>query len=141
MKYHEKTEVDRRYWSVGDLAKQLNIADSCIRYWLIEFGIDDRIKRNRAGERILKAGDVDLLTQIHYLLKVELFTIPGAKRKLAALLSPYRNERIKVDESEVSNMLRVGCIVLCFLVMSCRPYFNQANVVKVEKGKHSQIGR
>lgn len=108
MKYHDKTEVERRYWSVGEVARKLEVAPSAIRYWIDEFGMDARIKRNRHQDRMLESADVELLREIHRLLKAELYTVAGVRRKLVSRLAHYHQGSMMIDEVEVNNMLRVG---------------------------------
>lgn len=72
--------ITRRYWTVGELAEQMNVAPSMLRYWQTEFGFD--VHRDKKGDRRFTADEVEQVKKIHYLLKVECYTIRGAKRQM-----------------------------------------------------------
>lgn len=87
MKYHQKTEVEKLYYVVGEAAEMLDVARSNVRYWLIQFGIDGEVKRGRSlnpkgAYRKLTRSDLNKLFEIKRLLHDEGYTIRGAKKKL-----------------------------------------------------------
>lgn len=84
MKYYDKTEIEKVYFSIGEVSLILGLAESKIRFWLNVFNLDDTIKRAH-GQRRFRAGDVNKLTEIKRLIHSELYTIPGAKRQLAKM--------------------------------------------------------
>jgi len=88
MCYREK-EIEKLYWSTYEVAKDLGVAYSTIWFWLKEFDLDSSIKRSKrsaisrmACTRRFTLQDLELLREIHRLLTVELYTIPGARRQL-----------------------------------------------------------
>lgn len=81
MKYYDQTEIPRRYWTIGQVAEQLNVAPSLLRFWQTEFGF--YVRRDKNGDRQFTAAEFDKVREIYRLLKVELYTIAGAKRQLA----------------------------------------------------------
>ena len=62
MPYKEKT-VERLYWSIGEVAEQMGVNTSLIRYWEKEFGMI-RPKRTGRGDRMYTSKDIDLLKRI-----------------------------------------------------------------------------
>lgn len=103
MVWKEK-EIEKRYYTIGEVAKLLELTTPTIRFWLCEFEVDYKIRRTHRGnngteDRRFVSGDIELLKEIKRLLTVELYTIPGAKRQL---------EIMKDDHTEAANMLRVG---------------------------------
>jgi len=80
MPYKEK-EIEKLYYSIGEVAKMYNVADSTIRYWENEFDVL-KPRRKKKGDRLFTKKDLENLKVIHYLLKDQLFTIEGAKKKL-----------------------------------------------------------
>lgn len=72
-------EIKKIYWSIGEIAAQLNCATSRIRFWCKEFGIDP--KRGHHFNRKFMAPDVEALLTVQHLLEVEGYTIKGAKRR------------------------------------------------------------
>lgn len=80
MRIIEKTDADLKlYYSIGEIADMLNVATSCIRFWLEEFHLD--IKKNKKGNRQFRHADVEVMREIHRLVKIEGYTLEGAKRK------------------------------------------------------------
>lgn len=82
-RYHHHTEVppQKLYWSIGEIADELCVTTSAIRFWLREF--DMKIKKSHlTGNRQFTSADRRKLHRIHHLLHVEQFTIKGAKRQL-----------------------------------------------------------
>jgi DNA-binding transcriptional MerR regulator len=72
--------IERIYWTIGEVSAEINQRTSMIRFWVTEFGME--LKRARNGDRQFTVEDIEKVKEIHRLLKVERFTIEGAKRKL-----------------------------------------------------------
>jgi len=73
--------IHKQYYTIGEVAKMLDLTPSLIRFWETEFR-EIRPKKNRQGNRVYTQRDVDTLRKIRYLLKVQKYTIKGAKEKL-----------------------------------------------------------
>lgn len=69
------------YYSIGEIAKMLNVNNSLIRFWEKQFEII-KPKKNSKGNRIFTKKDVENIQLIHHLLKDKKYTIQGAKKKL-----------------------------------------------------------
>jgi DNA-binding transcriptional MerR regulator len=76
----EDAPIEKLYWTIGEVSKEINQPCSMIRYWLTEFGLE--VKRKRHRDRQFTAGDIEKVKEIHRLLKVERYTIEGAKQKI-----------------------------------------------------------
>lgn len=72
-------DIQRRYWDIGEVADQLGVATSAIRCWITWFKWD--VGKSAKGNRKFTKEDIAAMTEIHRLLKVELFTVEGAKVK------------------------------------------------------------
>ncbi len=77
--YGESDEIERRYWRVGEVAQMFRVNISLLHYWQKEFGME--VKRNIRGVRLFVKEDIEKFRTIYDLLKVERYTIEGAKRK------------------------------------------------------------
>lgn len=76
---------DRKtYYSISEVCGQIGVEPHVLRYWESEFPLL-RPKKNRAGNRAYRDKDIDVVKRIKRLLYEEGFTIPGAKKKLAAV--------------------------------------------------------
>jgi len=80
MPYKDKT-TERLYWPIGEVAEQMGVNTSLIRYWEKEFGMI-RPKRTGRGDRLYTAKDIDLLKRIKHLVKDQGFTLQGAREQL-----------------------------------------------------------
>lgn len=86
MPLKEKT-IERIYWTIGEVAGQLGVNTSLLRYWEKEFGML-RPKRTSKGDRLYTKDDIAKVRDIQHLLKERGFTIQGAKEQLRAGMRP-----------------------------------------------------
>jgi DNA-binding transcriptional MerR regulator len=98
MAYKEK-EIEKLYYSIGEVAEIFNVAPSLIRFWESEFEII-KPKKNRKGNRQFTREDIDNVRTIYHLVKEKGFTLQGAKEML-------RNDSQAVkDKMEMLDSLR-----------------------------------
>lgn len=95
----EDSSSQKLYYSIGEVAKTFDVNTSMIRYWEKEFDIL-KPKKNKKGNRLFTAKDVENLKIIHHLLKDRGFTIEGAKKKLRD------NKEDTVNQAEVVARLK-----------------------------------
>lgn len=86
MPLKEKT-IERMYWSIGEVADDLGVNASLLRYWEKEFGTL-RPKRTNKGERLYTKDDIEHLRRIQHLVKEKGFTLQGAKGALRNQAEP-----------------------------------------------------
>lgn len=75
---HIELSADKRYYSIGELAKAFDVNASLIRFWDKEFDIL-KPKKNAKGNRMFTPEDVSNLKLIFHLVKERGFTLDGAK--------------------------------------------------------------
>ena len=80
MPYKEKP-IEKLYYSIGEVAKILNVNVSLVRFWEKEFDILQP-KKNKKGNRMFTVADFENLKLIFHLVKEREFTLEGAKNKL-----------------------------------------------------------
>jgi DNA-binding transcriptional MerR regulator len=80
MAYKEK-EIEKLYYSIGEVVEIFNVAPSLIRFWESEFDII-KPKKNRKGNRQFTKEDIDNVRTIYHLVKEKGFTLNGAKDML-----------------------------------------------------------
>jgi DNA-binding transcriptional MerR regulator len=98
MAYKEK-EIEKLYFSIGEVAEMFSVAPSLIRFWESEFDII-KPKKNRKGNRQFTKEDIDSVRTIYHLVKEKGFTLQGAKEML-------RNDSQAVrDKMEMIESLR-----------------------------------
>lgn len=74
-------EVEKRYYSIGEVAAMFEVKSSLIRFWEKEFDILQP-KKNKKGNRLFTPKDVENLKLIYHLVKERGFTLKGAQTKL-----------------------------------------------------------
>ncbi|MBX7241320.1 MAG: MerR family transcriptional regulator [Bacteroidia bacterium] len=74
-------EIQKQYYTIGEVSKLLKIQPSVLRFWETEFK-QIQPRKNRKGNRVYTPKDIELLTYIRFLLKEKAFTIKGAQRIL-----------------------------------------------------------
>lgn len=74
-------ELEIYYINIGELAKKFDVSVSLIRYWEKEF---KQLKPEKSikGTRKYSKKNIEIFRQIYQLVKIEGFTIEGAKEKL-----------------------------------------------------------
>lgn len=70
------------FFSISEVARHLNVNPSLIRFWEKEFP-QVKPRKNARGERLYTKKDIQLLEEIYRLVKVEGFTLEGARRHLS----------------------------------------------------------
>lgn len=70
------------FYSIGEVAEMLGEQTSAVRYWEKEFDII-KPQKNKKGNRMFTAEDVENLQMIHYLLKEKGMTVAGVRKKMS----------------------------------------------------------
>ena len=69
---------EKRYYSIGEVAKAFNVNSSLLRFWEKEFDVL-KPKKNAKGNRKFTPEDIKNLQLIYHLVKERGFTLEGAK--------------------------------------------------------------
>ncbi|PIV17412.1 MAG: transcriptional regulator [Flavobacteriales bacterium CG03_land_8_20_14_0_80_35_15] len=72
---------DKRYYSIGEVAKAFDVNTSLIRFWDQEFEVIQP-KKNKKGNRLFTQEDIKNLQLIYRLVKEKGFTLDGARKAL-----------------------------------------------------------
>jgi len=103
--YKEKI-IEKKYYSIGEVAEQFNVATSLIRFWESEFDII-RPKKNRKGNRQFTKEDIEQVRLIYHLVKERGFTLQGAKDMLSNNLDHTTSSLALIDSlKEVRSFLK-----------------------------------
>ena len=94
-----RTDIDKIFFSIGEVAKKYNVNVSLIRFWEKEFDIL-KPKKNKKGNRMFTKKDMHNLDIIYHLVKERGFTFEGAKKKLK------ENKKDTIDNVEIVNKLK-----------------------------------
>jgi len=72
---------EKLFFRIGEVCDLIKVQPHVLRYWETEFPMLAP-QKNRAGQRVYRRKDVEMVLRIHDLLYEEKFTIAGAKKKL-----------------------------------------------------------
>ncbi|MFK8037173.1 MAG: MerR family transcriptional regulator [Crocinitomicaceae bacterium] len=99
-------ELTKLYYSIGEVANMFNVNSSLIRFWEKEFSII-KPKKNKKGNRMFTPKDIENFDKIYHLVKLQGFTLDGAKREL--------NKKIEIPEVNLDLMEKLEKIKLQLL--------------------------
>jgi DNA-binding transcriptional MerR regulator len=80
MPYKER-DIEKLYYTIGEVAELFGVNTSLIRFWEKEFDII-KPKKNNKGNRLFTKEDIDNFYIIFHLVKERGFTLEGAKKKI-----------------------------------------------------------
>lgn len=74
----------------------MGVAHHVLRYWETEFS-QLKPRKNRAGRRVYTASDLALVQRIHELLRVNKFTLDGARQILDRSDAPEDRDETRME--------------------------------------------
>jgi DNA-binding transcriptional MerR regulator len=80
MPFKEK-DIEKQYYSIGEVAAMFEVAPSLIRFWETEFEVL-KPKKSKKGNRLFTTKDIENLRIVYHLVKERGFTIQGAREVL-----------------------------------------------------------
>ena len=95
MPYKEK-EIEKLYFTIGEVAQMFNVNTSHIRFWSKEFEVI-RPATNKKGNRLYTQSDIENFKKIYHLVKEKGFTLKGAKSELKDSKARLKNAVEEVD--------------------------------------------
>lgn len=95
MPYKEK-EIEKIYFSIGEVAEMLEVAPSLIRFWESEFDVI-KPKKNRKGNRQFTKEDIENVKLIFHLVKEKGYTLQGAKDLLRNNTSVMKDKMTMIE--------------------------------------------
>jgi DNA-binding transcriptional MerR regulator len=78
---HKSDQIDKRYYSIGEVAQMFGIAPSKIRFWETQFDII-KPRKTRNGIRQYTKVEIENIKKIYQLVTIEGYTLQGAKDAL-----------------------------------------------------------
>jgi len=83
--------IKKLYYSISEVAEITGLKPYVLRYWETEFS-ELRPAKNRAGNRIYKEKDIELISIIKELLYTKKYTIEGARNHLRQSGEPGKTD-------------------------------------------------
>ncbi|HEX5964060.1 MAG TPA: MerR family transcriptional regulator [Gemmatimonadales bacterium] len=75
------TRPVQEFYSIGEVCSLTDLKPHVLRYWESQFRFLNPAK-NRSGNRVYKAREVELIMLVKHLLYTEKFTIDGARQRV-----------------------------------------------------------
>lgn len=91
--------LTKLYYTIGEVADMFDVNPSLIRFWEKEFKLI-QLKKNKKGNRLFTPKDIEKFNKIYQLVKVQGFTLEGAKK---ALKSKVAISEAQAESTESNN--------------------------------------
>jgi DNA-binding transcriptional MerR regulator len=103
----EEPIAKKVYYAIGEVCDLTGLKPHVLRYWESQFPVLAPNK-NRAGNRVYRPKDIELVLLAKHLLYVEKYTIEGAKQRLLEMRSAgeLEEERQVVLDPELLSGIR-----------------------------------
>ena len=97
----------KAYYSIGEACDITGLKPHVLRYWESQFEVLSPTK-NRAGNRVFRPKDIELVLLVKKLLYEEKYTIEGARQRLLELrqAGELAEERQSVLDPEVLSIMK-----------------------------------
>lgn len=89
--------MEKLYYTIGEAAQAIGESVSLVRFWSNSFPKLLNPKRNAKGNRQFTAAQIEILKEIHYLVKDKGMTLEGAGKQLSASKSSVSNSVKAID--------------------------------------------
>lgn len=96
------TALNKLYYTIGEVAEMFNVNHSLIRFWEKEFTLIQP-KKNKKGNRLFSPKDIENFNKIYQLVKIQGFTLEGAKKELKKKHDPVE-PTVNSVESVISRL-------------------------------------
>lgn len=96
MKSIDTQNLDKLYYSIGEVATMFEVSRSLLRYWENEFSFLTP-RKNRKGDRLFTKENIQQIQIIYNLVKVRGFTLEGAKQEIRKEKSSLTEQYNLVD--------------------------------------------
>lgn len=112
----------KAYYSIGEVCDLTGLKPHVLRYWETQFDVLSPTK-NRAGNRVFRPKEIELVLLVKHLLYEEKYTIEGARKKLQEMRSSgeIAGERQEVLEPEVLSGMKAELQTLLDILTPSSP--------------------
>jgi len=100
MKSIDTQNLDKLYYSIGEVSEMFDVSRSLLRYWENEFAFLTP-RKNRKGDRLFTKENIQQIQIIYNLVKERGFTLDGAKQELKKEKGPLSEQANLVDRLKV----------------------------------------
>lgn len=103
--------MEKRFYSIAEVAEMLTISQSNLRFWEKEFK-QLKPRRNQGGTRFYTLEDINLIKKIQYLVDIQKLTLDGVRQKLSKKKDQVGKqqeltERLQRVRADLRNLLKL----------------------------------
>ena len=80
---YKEREIEKKYYSIGEVADLFKVATSLIRYWESEFE-SIRPRKDKKGNRVYTKNDIQKIRYVYHLVKEKGYTLQGAQEVISS---------------------------------------------------------
>ncbi len=92
MAYKEREEINKIYYTMGEVSAMFDVNHSLLRYYEKEFDILQP-KKNKKGNRFFTTEDVENIKVILHLIRDKKFTLEGAKEHMKQNINAAKDQQ------------------------------------------------
>jgi DNA-binding transcriptional MerR regulator len=107
MEPFDPKKLTKLYYTIGEVADMFEVNTSLIRFWEKEFNMIQP-RKNSKGNRMFTPKDIETFYKIHSLVKLQGYTLDGAKKVLKAKKISQNSEQTTHPNDEL--ILRLEAI-------------------------------
>ena len=100
----EIEKLTKLYYTIGEVADMFSVNASLLRFWEKEFAIIQP-KKNKKGNRLFTTKDIENFNKIYQLVKINGYTLDGAKKALKSKELINEEVLMSADNSSIINKL------------------------------------
>lgn len=90
-------QLTKLYYSIGEVSDMFQVNTSLLRFWEKEFKFTI-VKKNQKGNRLYSIKEIEQIRKIYQLVKIEGYTLDGAKQRLRTPSRPHENPPQSTNE-------------------------------------------
>ncbi len=98
--------LSKLYYSIGEVADLLQVNASLLRFWEKEFNLSVS-KKNKKGNRLYTAKEIEKIQRIYHFVKIEGYTLEGAKKALKSKVELNSTPQNEVLEATAAKNTRL----------------------------------
>ena len=109
----EEPIAKKVYYSIGEVCDLTGLKPHVLRYWETQFDVLNPTK-NRAGNRVYRSKEIEIILLVKHLLYEKKYTIEGANNRLVEMrrAGELEEERQDVLEPEFLAGIKAGLVEL-----------------------------
>lgn len=97
-------EIEKKYYKIKEVAAMFDVNESLLRFWETKFDVIKPFK-NKKGDRYYRLEDVENIRTIHYLTKVQGYTLRGAQEAMKAQASARDKAQVFATLEKLKKLL------------------------------------